>query len=63
MHQMHKMQQMQPSQQMQPLQPLQSMQPIQNNDRQINIFYYSRVSKLCLDLICMMENYGIFPSI
>lgn len=28
-------------------------------NKQINIFYYSRVSKLCLDLIRMMDNYGI----
>jgi len=28
-------------------------------NRNINIFYYSRVSKLCIDLIKMMESYGI----
>jgi hypothetical protein len=29
------------------------------DNRNINIFYYSRISKLCIDLICMMNNYGI----
>lgn len=28
-------------------------------NRNINIFYYSRVSKLCIDMIKMMDNYGI----
>jgi hypothetical protein len=30
-----------------------------NSNRNINVFYYSRISRLCLDLICMMDNYGI----
>ena len=31
----------------------------QNNRVNINIFYYSRVSKLCVDLLRMMEGYNI----
>lgn len=31
----------------------------QNNRSNINIFYYSRVSKLCIDLLRMMESYNI----
>lgn len=69
--QLNKMQQMQQMQKIEQMQQLQrQMQNKQQSNSaqsqmqsqiqiQMNVFYYSRVSKLCLDLICMMDNYGI----